>query len=99
MKCATFNGVEEVDELEQLEIKGWIQLPENRKSFSVAMILVLLNIQCPLQAVCRRTIQRAIADLRLLEVHLNSVMVGNTPYFDVFSTEMILVQLKFKVKK
>jgi len=96
MKSATFN---EVDELEQLEIKGWIQLPENRKSFSVAMILILLNKQCPIQAVCRRTVQRAIFDLRQVEADLGSVMVGNTPYFDVFSTKMILVQLKFKVKK
>ena len=43
MKSATFNEVEEVDELEQLGIKGWIQLPKNRESFSVSMILILLN--------------------------------------------------------
>jgi predicted DNA-binding transcriptional regulator YafY len=96
MKSAIFP--DEVDELQDLEIKGWIQLPDNRKSFSVAMIVFLLGKQCPLQAVSRRTVQRAIADLRNIGVELNSVMSGNTPYYDVFATKVILTNLKFKTK-
>ena len=97
MKNAVLDA--ETDELDRLEVKGCIQLPENRKAFSVAMILLLLNDQCPLEAVSRRTVQRAIADLRNLGIQLNSIMSGNTPYYDAFSTELVLTQLKFKVKK
>lgn len=96
MKSAIFPN--EVDELQELEIKGWIQLPENRKSFSVGMIVFLLNKQCPLQSVSKRTVQRAIADLRHIGVQIDSIMCGNTPYYDVFATKVILVHLKFKTK-
>ena len=96
MKSATLDH--DCDALEQLEIKGYIALPDNRKAFSVAMILVLLNDQCPLQAVGRRTVQRAIADLKNLGINLNFIQSGNTPYYDRLATEMILIELKFKVR-
>ena len=89
----------DLDPLESLETKGWIKIPDNRKSFSVAMIVALLDQQCPLQSVSRRTVQRAIADLRNWKVELKSILAGNTPYYDTFSTELIITQLNFKVKK
>ena len=84
-------------ELEAIEIKGYVAVPD-RPSFSVRMISRMIDISCPMTSVSLRTIQRAIAELRDMGVDLTGSMVSNTPYFDRFSTELILLQLKFKVK-
>ncbi len=85
-------------ELEDMQIKGWVQIPDI-PSFSVRMIAKIIEASCPLNAVSLRTIQRAIADLREIGVPLTGSMISTTPYFDRFSTKLIIVQLKFKVKE
>lgn len=94
MKSATLDA-----EIEQLEIKGWVEIP-NREAFSVRMIAKIIDSQCPLYSPSVRTIQRAIAELRKLELDsiLNPIWSATTPYYDRLATEMIIVQLKFKVK-
>jgi predicted DNA-binding transcriptional regulator YafY len=85
-------------ELEAIEFKGYVLLAD-RPSFSLRMIERMIEISCPQEAVSLRTIQRAVESLRLLGVELSSCLKGNTPYFDLFSTELILLELKFKVQK
>lgn len=99
MKSATLDA-----EIEQLEIKGWVEIP-NREAFSVRMIAKIIDSQCPLYSPSVRTIQRAIAELRDLNVDpnlnpiLHPIWSANTPYYNKLATEMIILQLKFKVKK
>jgi hypothetical protein len=85
-------------ELEDMRIKGWVQIPDI-PSFSVRMIAKIIDASCPLNAVSLRTIQRAIVELRKLGVALDSTLISTTPYFDRFSTELIILQLNFKVKQ
>ncbi len=59
MKYATLER-----ELESLEIKGRVELPLNRKDYTVRAIATLLYAQCPSTAPSLRTIQRAIAELK-----------------------------------
>lgn len=92
MKNATLEA-----EIEQLEIKGWVEIP-NRSAFSVRMIAKMIDVQCPMTSPSIKTIQRAIAKLRGYDISLTGTLVGNTPYYDRFTTEMILAELKFKVK-
>jgi len=85
------------EKLEDIHIKGRVKLPD-LPAFSVSMIVMLLNEQCPMTAPCLRTVQRAASELKKLGVELTGDQIGNTPYYDRLSTEMILVELKFKVK-
>jgi hypothetical protein len=85
------------EKLEDMQIKGRVRLPAF-PAFSASMIATILNEECPMTAPCLRTVQRAISDLKKLPVELTGYQIGNTPYYDRISTEMILVELKFKVK-
>lgn len=82
--------------------RGLLELPSNRSDYSVRMIAKLIALQSPNDAVSVRTIQRAIAQLRDLEDLkdlLNPTYKANTPYYGRLAAELILIQLKFKVKK
>lgn len=85
------------EKLEDTRINGRVKLPD-LPAFSAPMIALLLNEECPMTAPCLRTVQRAISDLKKIGVELTGDQIGNTPYYDRLSTEMILVKLKFKVK-
>jgi hypothetical protein len=91
------NAAELDHELEKVEYKGFLYLPD-RPAFSARMIAALLNAQCPLSAVCLKTIQEAIKNLRDKGAISPCATQGNAPYFDRFYTEVILFKLKFKVK-
>lgn len=85
------------EKLEDACIKGRVSIPD-RPAYSVRMISILLNEQCPTTAPSVRIIQKAIAELKCLGIDLAEYKVGHTPYYPRFSVEMILVQLRFKVK-
>lgn len=89
------------EKLEDLEIKGRVLLPKNRRDFSAKAIALLLYDQCPMTAPSLRTIQRAISELKDLglEPILNPIFCGNTPIYSRLAAEMILAKLKFKVKQ
>lgn len=95
MKNATLE-----QELEQIGVKGWVQMTD-RPSFSAKMITQLIQYSCPLEAVSLRRVQQAAKYLTDIDIPSlqNPEKCGNTPYYSRRATEMILIELKFKVKQ
>jgi len=88
------------EQIEEVAIKGWIEMPD-RLSFSARMITKLIEICCPLESLSLRRVQQKIQYLTSLGIEdfKNPTMCGNTPYYSRLATEMVLIELKFKVKK
>ena len=81
-----------------------LELPLGRSDYSVRMIAKLVELQSPKDSISIRTIQRAIAglkDLEDLQVQdlLNPTYKANTPYYGRLAAELILIHLKFTIKK
>ena len=90
-------------DLSSLEaFRGLLELPLGRSDYSVRMIAKLIELQSPKDSISIRTIQRAIAglkDLEDLQDLLNPTYKANTPYYGRLAAELILIQLKFTIKK
>lgn len=92
------SAVLELEErLEDCVIKARVYIPD-RKDFSLEMIYTLLYEQCPMQAPSLRDIQRKAKALKDLGVNLGEFKCGNTPFYSRLGAEMIVNELKFKVK-